>query len=78
MKCLVRSDIIKSYKSSLPIGDEKKMYCVFSLHSVQMGELLGEGAFGQVQKGYVIGFWGKMEPVEVAIKMLKGEWEKGC
>lgn len=40
--------------------------------SLQLGELLGEGAFGRVVKGYVLGLHGRMEPTVVAVKMLKG------
>ncbi|ELT87628.1 hypothetical protein CAPTEDRAFT_132112 [Capitella teleta] len=39
--------------------------------NLQLGNPLGEGAFGQVFKGVVIGLHGKMEPTVVAVKMLK-------
>jgi hypothetical protein len=39
--------------------------------SLQLGDPLGEGAFGQVFKGLVIGLHGKLEPTIVAVKMLK-------
>ena len=45
--------------------------CVW-LCSMQLGDMLGEGAFGQVFKGVIIGLHGKMEPTIVAVKMLKG------
>ena len=38
---------------------------------LQIGELLGEGAFGKVYKGYVRGNDNCIEPTVVAIKMLK-------
>ena len=40
--------------------------------SVELGDLLGEGEFGQVVKGYAISLWGRMQPTVVAVKMLKG------
>jgi len=39
--------------------------------SLELGETLGEGAFGQVRKGYAIGLWGRLDPIIVAVKMLK-------
>ena len=39
---------------------------------LQIGELLGEGAFGKVYKGYVRGNDTSIEPNVVAVKMLKG------
>jgi len=39
---------------------------------LQVGELLGEGAFGQVYKGYVRGNDSCTEPRVVAVKTLKG------
>jgi Protein tyrosine and serine/threonine kinase len=45
------------------------VHCVCSL---QLGELLGEGAFGKVYKGFALGIDGRMEPAVVAVKMLKG------
>lgn len=41
-------------------------------YSLQLGELLGEGAFGKVYKGFALGIDGRMEPAVVAVKMLKG------
>jgi serine/threonine protein kinase len=49
----------------------------FSRQNLQLGELLGEGAFGKVYKGYAVGIDGQMEPTVVAVKMLKdGAGEK--
>jgi len=42
------------------------------VNSLQLGELLGEGAFGKVYKGFALGIDGRMEPAVVAVKMLKG------
>ena len=44
---------------------------LFSLH---LSIKLGEGAFGVVMKGCIIGVGGRLgqEPAEVAVKMLKG------
>ena len=42
------------------------------IFSLQLGELLGEGAFGKVYKGFALGIDGRMEPTVVAVKMLKG------
>jgi len=39
---------------------------------LQFGDLLGEGAFGKVYKGYVREIDGCIEPRVVAVKMLKG------
>ena len=39
---------------------------------LQFGDLLGEGAFGKVYKGYVHEIDGCLEPRVVAVKMLKG------
>lgn len=43
--------------------------------SLQLGELLGEGAFGKVYKGFAVGIDGRTEPTVVAVKMLKGTHE---
>ena len=40
---------------------------------LRLGELLGEGAFGKVVKGFAEGLCGKLEePITVAVKMPKG------
>ena len=48
------------------------MACLGICCSLQLGELLGEGAFGKVYKGYAFGIDGRMEPTVVAVKMQKG------
>ena len=40
--------------------------------SLVVGELLGEGAFGKVYKGYATGLNGRTETTVVAVKMLRG------
>ena len=40
-----------------------------------MSERLGEGAFGVVMKGEVVGINGGKRPTTVAVKMLKGGGE---
>ena len=42
-------------------------------YRLQLGELLGEGAFGRVVKGVCSGIPGHPEPFTVAVKMLKGK-----
>jgi len=42
------------------------------VYSLQYGELLGEGAFGKVYKGYLHGNDSGIAPAVVAVKMLKG------
>jgi len=48
------------------------MYTCACFDRLQVGELLGEGAFGKVYKGYVHGNDSSVEPSVVAVKMLKG------
>ena len=48
-----------------------------SFHNrLQLGEPLGEGAFGRVVKAIATGVQSRTEPSTVAVKMLKGKYPK--
>lgn len=38
-----------------------------------VGDFLGEGNFGRVHKAFATGLNGRLEPMVVAVKMLKGK-----
>lgn len=70
-------DVINPLYTRLPSGEE---YAIpidrkweFNRGNLELGETLGEGAFGKVRKGYAIGLWGRLDPIIVAVKMLKDD-----
>ena len=49
----------------------QQLDCAF--HRLELGKLLGEGAFGVVVKGEAMGIGGRVGIMTVAVKMLKGQ-----